>query len=35
MENILVTGALGYIGSKLLPYLNERGYKTIGFDTGF
>jgi nucleoside-diphosphate-sugar epimerase len=35
MEKILVTGALGYIGSILLPYLNERGFKTVGYDTGF
>ncbi|MHA2292526.1 MAG: NAD-dependent epimerase/dehydratase family protein [Candidatus Hodarchaeales archaeon] len=35
MGKILVTGALGYIGSVLLPYLNERGYKTVGYDTGF
>ncbi|MFX0087438.1 MAG: SDR family oxidoreductase [Candidatus Hodarchaeota archaeon] len=35
MEKILVTGALGYIGSKLLPYLSERGLFTLGYDTGF
>ena len=33
--NILVTGAEGYIGSVLTPYLIERGHSVIGLDTGF
>ncbi len=32
---VLVTGALGYLGSRLRPYLRERGIECIGFDTGF
>ncbi|MHA2246037.1 MAG: SDR family oxidoreductase [Candidatus Hodarchaeales archaeon] len=35
MSKLLVTGALGYIGSTLIPYLNEQGFETIGYDTGF
>lgn len=35
MKKILITGSLGYIGSVLTPFLEERGYKTIGYDTGF
>jgi nucleoside-diphosphate-sugar epimerase len=32
---VLVTGADGYIGSVLLPYLVERGHQVTGLDTGF
>ncbi len=32
---ILVTGALGYIGSVLVGELRRRGYDPIGLDTGF
>jgi nucleoside-diphosphate-sugar epimerase len=32
---ILITGNLGYIGSVLVPLLNKRGYKLLGYDTGF
>lgn len=35
MKKILITGSLGYIGSVLTPFLEDRGYKTIGYDTGF
>jgi nucleoside-diphosphate-sugar epimerase len=35
MERVLITGSLGYFGSKLSSYLTEKGYKCIGFDTGF
>jgi len=35
MKKILVTGSLGYIGSVLAPYLEERGFKCVGYDTGF
>ena len=32
---VLVTGADGYIGSLLSPYLLERGHHVVGLDTGF
>jgi nucleoside-diphosphate-sugar epimerase len=32
---ILITGAEGYIGALLAPFLLERGYKVVGLDTGF
>lgn len=32
---ILVTGAEGYIGAMLAPYLLERGHQVVGLDTGF
>lgn len=35
MKKILITGALGYLGSVLTPYLIERGYDCLGYDTGF
>lgn len=35
MKKILVTGSLGYIGSVLTGYLEERGYSCVGYDTGF
>ncbi len=31
-EGILVTGATGFIGRNLIPYLVERGYNVIGID---
>jgi nucleoside-diphosphate-sugar epimerase len=31
---VLVTRALGYIGSRLVPYLTEIEYDCIGYDTG-
>ncbi|MGK0291324.1 MAG: nucleoside-diphosphate-sugar epimerase [bacterium] len=33
--NILVTGNQGYIGSVLVPILQERGYSVTGYDTGY
>jgi len=35
MKRVLITGALGYIGSVLVPYLQARGYQCTGYDTGF
>ena len=35
MKRVLITGALGYIGSVLTPYLQAKGYKCVGYDTGF
>lgn len=35
MKNILITGSLGYIGSVLSQYLQEKGYDCNGYDTGF
>jgi len=35
MKKVLVTGSLGYIGSVLVPYLSERNFECIGYDTGF
>jgi nucleoside-diphosphate-sugar epimerase len=32
---VLVTGADGYIGSVLTPYLADRGHEVTGLDTGF
>lgn len=32
---VLVTGAEGYIGSVLTPYLMDRGYSVTGLDTGY
>ncbi|MEW9797559.1 NAD-dependent epimerase/dehydratase family protein [Alteromonas sp. CYL-A6] len=34
-KRILVTGSLGYIGSRLVPYLVEHGYAVTAVDTGF
>ena len=33
--NVFVTGAEGYIGCVLVPFLEERGHQVTGFDTGF
>ncbi len=33
--NVLVTGSDGYIGSRLVPYLTERGHQVTGLDAGF
>lgn len=33
--NVLVTGSGGYIGSRLVPYLADRGHRVTGLDTGF
>jgi nucleoside-diphosphate-sugar epimerase len=35
MKKVLVTGSLGYLGSVLTGYLEERGFECIGYDTGF
>jgi len=32
---VLITGAEGYIGASLAPFLLERGYDVLGLDTGF
>jgi nucleoside-diphosphate-sugar epimerase len=32
---VLLTGAEGYIGSVLAPYLMQRGHSVIGVDTGY
>ncbi len=31
---VIVTGSLGYLGSRLTPYLRERGVRTMGYDLG-
>src|SRR5512133_3135272 len=35
MKKVLVTGSLGYLGSVLTGFLEERGYECVGYDTGF
>ncbi|EKD96530.1 MAG: hypothetical protein ACD_24C00006G0002 [uncultured bacterium] len=35
MKKVIVTGDRGYIGSVLVPKLLTKGYKVVGFDTGF
>ncbi|NTV28857.1 MAG: SDR family oxidoreductase [Candidatus Omnitrophica bacterium] len=35
MKKVLVTGSMGYLGSRLAGYLRERDYDVLGFDTGF
>jgi nucleoside-diphosphate-sugar epimerase len=35
MKKILVTGSLGYLGSVMTGYLQDRGYLCVGYDTGF
>ena len=32
MKNVLVTGGAGYIGSELINYLLEDGYKVVAID---
>lgn len=34
-KRILITGAEGYLGSVMVPFLIERGYEVTGLDTGF
>lgn len=34
-KRVAVTGAAGYIGSCLVPYLLERGHDVVSFDTGY
>ena len=31
--NILITGASGYVGSSLTPYLLKKGHKIVAIDT--
>ena len=35
VKKVIVTGDRGYIGSVLVPKLLTKGYKVVGFDTGF
>jgi len=35
MKKVLITGSLGYIGSMLSDYLQNKGYECTGYDTGF
>lgn len=35
MKNILITGNLGYIGSILVPLLQQQGYRVSGYDIGY
>jgi len=34
-KTVLITGCLGYIGSRLTQYLNAHGLSCIGYDIGF
>ncbi|TSC69454.1 MAG: hypothetical protein G01um101470_1049 [Parcubacteria group bacterium Gr01-1014_70] len=34
-RHILITGAEGYLGGVIAPFLIERGYRVTGLDTGF
>lgn len=34
-KRVAVTGAAGYIGSRLVPHLIERGHTVVPFDSGF
>src|SRR3989338_1024456 len=34
-KKVLITGAQGYIGSVLVPYLRDHGFDCVGYDTGF
>src|SRR5919109_574085 len=34
-EHVLVTGHNGYIGSVMVPYLLQAGYKVVGLDAGY
>lgn len=35
MSKVLITGSLGYLGSVLTGYLEQRGCECVGYDTGF
>jgi nucleoside-diphosphate-sugar epimerase len=35
LKKLIVTGALGYIGTVLVPYLEQKGYQCLAYDTGF
>ncbi len=35
VSTVLVTGSLGYLGSRLTPYLSASGWQCRGYDTGF
>jgi nucleoside-diphosphate-sugar epimerase len=34
-KKILITGSLGYLGSVMVPYLEEQDFKCVGVDPGF
>ena len=34
-KTVMVTGNLGYIGSAMVPFLIEKGYNVVGYDTGY
>ncbi|MGH8206888.1 MAG: NAD-dependent epimerase/dehydratase family protein, partial [Steroidobacteraceae bacterium] len=33
--HLLITGSEGYIGTRLAPYLMQRGHHVVGLDTGY
>ena len=33
--NVMVTGDRGYIGAVLVPILKGKGYKVVGYDSGY
>ena len=35
IKNLLVTGNLGYIGTILTKYLEEKKYNVVGYDNGY
>ena len=35
MKRVLITGSLGYLGSRLSEYLTESGFNVIGYDAEF